>query len=133
MASDVMPVPIRISILAPARGATCRRVIRPEAAPFQFSPLREGRPLVDVTNNNGVLFQFSPLREGRPAVPAGLHGWKAISILAPARGATHGTAIHPCAANFNSRPCERGDYPMCRTYILDRFQFSPLREGRQQK
>ena len=57
---------------------------------------------------------------------------KTISILAPARGATGaGKTPAPCADDFNSRPCERGDptssAAMCPPCI---FQFSPLREGR---
>ena len=100
--------------------------------PFQFSPLREGRPyrlhlLFDLRQ-----FQFSPLREGRHA--SGVHTLEAISIsiLAPARGATAyqehasrwilisilapargATTLDPFSAlvspYFNSRPCERGD------------------------
>ena len=55
-----------------------------------------------------------------------------ISIHAPARGAT---ALPSWAAlftsDFNSRPCERGDYmPHLLGAGPGRFQFTPLREGR---
>ena len=57
----------------------------------------------------------------------------AISILAPARGATN---VLPKVRNtgnyFNSRPCERGDVRQLKLQQnLLLFQFSPLREGRQ--
>ena len=55
-----------ISIHAPPRGATSGQRKTAPSAPFQFTPLREGRPgdrplVVYVTG----LFQFTPLREGR--------------------------------------------------------------------
>ena len=34
---------------------------------FQFTPLREGRPLTAKPTNYSIGFQFTPLREGRPA------------------------------------------------------------------
>ena len=80
-----------------------------------------------------------------------------ISIHAPARGATgkngrckrnqHHFNSRPCErgdalplyhirpgnSNFNSRPCERGDMSKIFTVgFLLSFQFTPLREGRQQ-
>ena len=54
---------------------------------FQFTPLREGRPLRDVGAYHVAVFQFTPLREGRLAVPL---------EVAP-------------GSDFNSRPCVRGD------------------------
>ena len=97
-------------------------------------------------------FQFSPLREGRHKCLQA-HTSQAISILAPARGATCQkirvalTAFYfnsrPCERGdvrrchitqlriyFNSRPCERGDIEGLPYFPFYRFQFSPLREGR---
>ena len=54
---------------------------------FQFTPLREGRPDLVESNTLVAVFQFTPLREGR------LRPDPAISF----------------GADFNSRPCVRGD------------------------
>ena len=35
--------------------------------------------------------------------------------------------------NFNSRPCERGDPFVIEERVAQRFQFTPLREGRRLK
>ena len=99
-------------------------------APFQFTPLREGRQ-ISITPNKSIedfnsrpsargdanivrniptkeIFQFTPLREGRPC-PRPASPPRQISIHAPPRGATHMARI-------------------CR--IPSSFQFTPLREGR---
>ena len=55
-----------------------------------------------------------------------------ISIPAPARGATtRSVSCSGSRADFNSRPCERGDdmYKVRKPSIVQ-FQFPPLREGR---
>ena len=83
------------------------------------------------TTSSGKTFQFTPLREGRPD-PDYTDAAKAlISIHAPARGAPYRASCASCAANFNSRPCERGDAITmhCSTRFIG-FQFTPLREGR---
>ena len=142
-----------ISIHAPPRGATHYR---------RFSELY-------------LLFQFTPLREGRP-VPNLLQPLlRVISIHAPPRGATRSLSrCQRCNPDFNSRPSARGDQlahnaisgfdisihapprgatiaarsnfrlyfisihapprgatvPMCYLLISYPFQFTPLREGR---
>ena len=166
--------------------------------PFQFTPLREGRPASLKPLPSTLPFQFTPLREGRRA-PAGRRSWSAyfnsrpsargdyvdvpgldgalisihapprgatwwkkcihrasmrISIHAPPRGATclvydymatNEISIHapPRGAtfpvttrlswrvNFNSRPSARGDDKDWNILSAYRFQFTPLREGRQ--
>ena len=146
--------------------------------PFQFSPLREGRHNSQALIEDSQTFQFSPLREGRPGILGKTIQNNAISILAPARGATlwqkrrvlRQTLFQfsplregrlPCRipamcdnrVYFNSRPCERGDqvlngvdwgyYPISilapargatssseKERLSPSFQFSPLREGR---
>ena len=130
-ANETVTIVQFISILAPARGATrscacrivrktfqfsplregrrCSRRVTRRWKVFQFSPLREGRLDRKLYQEFRKIFQFSPLREGRLyQVIDGLASME-ISILAPARGATH-TGIG------------RGE--------SIRFQFSPLREGR---
>ena len=56
---------LAISIHAPPRGATVRRLNADVPGVFQFTPLREGRP-VGVRWLRALMgFQFTPLREGR--------------------------------------------------------------------
>ena len=123
-----------ISIHAPAGGATLGLLLeRNEVILFQFTPLREGRRGKLFCGLCGApIFQFTPLREGRRAA------------CAPA------DALH----HFNSRPCGRGDLPPVHhgqrekrisihapaggatarpenCTITLKFQFTPLREGRQ--
>ena len=99
----------KISIHAPPRGATRRR--------RQWKPLRQ--------------FQFTPLREGRPMTQATLYIGLNISIHAPPRGATTAAEDSRDATNFNSRPSARGDPAVSRVVFLPFvFQFTPLREGR---
>ena len=170
---------VDISIHAPPRGATAvpapeglapqfqftplregRPVATPcapmRSIPFQFTPLREGRlpmpcrcsasayfnsrPSARGDSNtrlmeDAVAFQFTPLREGRPFPRVPRRGGRDISIHAPPRGATP----WQCPADrrwtyFNSRPSARGDWTaVVRRGRWDRFQFTPLREGRRQK
>ena len=100
------------------------------SALFQFAPLREGRLAVTAIPSALMVFQFAPLREGR--LPGGsFQPPGQISIRAPARGATgpmvsvsgivgfqfaplregrpRRTFFLRVRADFNSRPCERGD------------------------
>ena len=143
----------RISILAPARGATrditaqvfrlndfnsrpCERGDMPRSIPttgrsyFNSRPCERGDAVRRAVVTGVNQFQFSPLREGRPEQVPRLHG-----IL-----------------HFNSRPCERGDncasvffFQFCISILAPArgatsvhaskvpfgiFQFSPLREGR---
>ena len=54
-----------ISIHAPPRGATCGGVSCVLSHRFQFTPLREGRPVAVCLSQAVRGFQFTPLREGR--------------------------------------------------------------------
>ena len=148
--------PGAISIHAPPRGATCKQVrviinnvyfnSRPSARGdelhfdkseydvlFQFTPLREGRPVLWGTKNRTGRFQFTPLREGRHGYACrvvrgmtifqftplregrhvGFACWRDnrdISIHAPPRGATPaGSRLNRRPDYFNSRPSARGD------------------------
>ena len=78
-------------------------------APFQFTPLREGRRYPIKPPASDSLFQFTPLREGRLQVLAANNVIVPISIHAPPRGAT-------ATLREVSLPTS--------------FQFTPLREGR---
>ena len=127
---------LKISIHAPARGATAGRIWV-----FQSRTISIHAPARGATGLKKPA--FTPLE---------------ISIHAPARGATRRQEVKVSAsAYFNSRPCERGDAlppcggplirPATRISIhapargatssyraaghwMRRFQFTPLREGR---
>ena len=121
-----------ISIHAPPRGATAYCLPFPVRMLFQFTPLREGRPVARVVlHRTGLisihapprgatlsfraavmlaLFQFTPLREGRLMLVLHCVTLQHISIHAPPRGATPAF----CISSAEYRP----------------FQFTPLREGR---
>ena len=124
-----------ISILAPARGATgsTYKGYFTASAISILAPAR-GATRVPYKHKMWILFQFSPLREGRRLIEGRKTTLDPISILAPARGATRseeeiredvkpfqfsplreGRLLH-CFLflslfpfDFNSRPCERGD------------------------
>ena len=100
-----------VSILAPARGATYQVKTKLDTVLFQFSPLQEGRRYYETAPAELEVFQFSPLQEGRPGPRKGCPGYAAVSILAPARGATRPPQGLPgLCGSFNSRPCKRGDF-----------------------
>ena len=98
-----------ISIHAPPRGAT-RRHRKPRTRfPFQFTPLREGRPAAHIKRRRISYFNSRPSARGDLPIPVAAIQNQTISIHAPPRGAT-------------SRSSASG---RCRI-----FQFTPLREGR---
>ena len=142
-----------ISIHAPAGGATIIVFLSLQITlKFQFTPLREGRRRRrEVRRRCPHYFNSRPCGRGDALTAAEAHTW-AISIHAPAGGATYKLAepvpftafqftplregrpsSHPRIASavyFNSRPCGRGD-KTARPYVRDsKFQFTPLREGR---
>ena len=100
----------RISIHAPAGGATRSRRSGQHRSKFQFTPLREGRPLCVPYDAYLLVFQFTPLREGRLRFDGTLNGKLQIFQFTPLR---EGRPTAPFKAateiNFNSRPCGRGD------------------------
>ena len=125
----------RISIHAPPRGATASpRLPRRPAHHFNSRPSARGDPDIPAPSPQAWLFQFTPLREGR-------------------REGHHRYAYSPL--NFNSRPSARGDRAAAarrrprhisihapprgataRQNVGDCirvFQFTPLREGRQEE
>ena len=124
---------------------------------FQFTPLREGRPLSivfiacsayfnsrpcgrgDVCSATSciccLLFQFTPLREGRPHGGPPFVWGRSLFQFTPLREGRQ-TAVRPryrLETYFNSRPCGRGDAASSARAAADIFQFTPLREGRRRR
>ena len=78
------------------------------------------------------LFQFTPLREGRLAAEAATVRPYYFNSRPSARGDADSLGHSERIAYFNSRPSARGDDRFARpSAISRRFQFTPLREGRQ--
>ena len=100
---------IYISIHAPPRGATRDALCCVGGDAFQFTPLREGRPLRFSFPHATRVFQFTPLREGRLRVNFG--GNIAIPFqFTPLREGRRVPDIFlPVSNDFNSRPSARGD------------------------
>ena len=116
-----------------ARGATRSGACQPGFRNFNSRPCERGDFKSSQSEMTDSPFQFTPLREGRPGENTDLASYEAISIHAPARGATANYLLEPldklifqftplregrpCPGgthkitpkHFNSRPCERGD------------------------
>ena len=138
-----------------ARGdATLGALLKTEREKFQFTPLREGRLPGGYTPGRPFIFQFTPLREGRLAIPNGGYRAKAfqftplregrqadaqsvqesddISIHAPPRGATPAAVGRMCGFRISIHAPPRGATDtVSAKVVLQAFQFTPLREGRQ--
>ena len=102
--------PRAISIHAPPRGATRFSNHRCIFLLFQFTPLREGRPVFFVSSEfSSVVFQFTPLREGR-RYTACVGGTGILFQFTPLREGRRWRPSRTCRpTNFNSRPSARGD------------------------
>ena len=143
-----------ISIHAPPRGATKATKDKKTTRPFQFTPLREGRQAPTPQLGGITIFQFTPLREGRRPTSSRRKAATTFQFT-PLREGRHDrrAAAERRRPHFNSRPSARGDAPERRggTQLPDfnsrpsargdvsksrgatcpeRFQFTPLREGR---
>ena len=103
-----------VSIHAPAGGATrVPPLLRITSTRFRSTPLREGRPSTVGATAERSLFRSTPLREGRQASINDLSEPTAVSIHAPAGGATiRPWLTFPCTGRFDPRPCGRGDCPV---------------------
>ena len=120
---------------------------------FQFTPLREGRPMQMQQANCCCEFQFTPLREGRRLTYRGRYVSTKFQFTPLREGRRCCTSIAGTVHDFNSRPCGRGDTKLYKfaisatpisihapaggatRYFRARgnaklFQFTPLREGR---
>ena len=97
-----------------------------------ITPLREGRRKRPSPTLTAMYFNSRPCERGDLYEIDRRITDLLISIHAPARGAT---CLSWMAArrrlNFNSRPCERGDVVESFFTAFIKFQFTPLREGRQ--
>ena len=124
---------MQISIHAPPRGAT--PIIINNLIPaglFQFTPLREGRPMTQATLYIGLnisihapprgatgrdpaekrqtmTFQFTPLREGRRCAGSHVRGRTYFNSRPSARGDDGDVERRGAVPHFNSRPSARGD------------------------
>ena len=121
----------KISIRAPARGATVWTSPRSTGCVFQFAPPRGGRPKFRPFPECLINFNSRP-REGGDLLRHLFHRRLQISIRAPARGATGYVRRRGHSRYyFNSRPREGGDMmPMASTCWKSLFQFAPPRGGR---
>ena len=101
-----------ISIHAPPRGATPGSVA---VIPYKLfisihAPPRGATRIIEQKYTFILIFQFTPLREGRPVQKGNLQKAQVISIHAPPRGATtNERRKRPERPDFNSRPSARGD------------------------
>ena len=101
---------------------------------FQFTLLREGRRLTGVPLSTLTLFQFTPLREGRHRLDySGGQCRRYFNSRPSARGDYFSKSHIPAFCYFNSRPSARGDGSVgAKSQLFIPFQFTPLREGRQE-
>ena len=98
---------------------------------FQFTPLREGRRLLNLPINPRQRISIHAPPRGATADGYRGCGWHQISIHAPPRGATARCKMYcMLPADFNSRPSARGDELQVLKCACPKFQFTPLREGR---
>ena len=97
-----------ISIHAPPRGATSGTAGKSFSTPFQFTPLREGRPAAPRRRAETRYFNSRPSARG-DGMSAEAAQMGVISIHAPPRGATRAGRPGRRPENFNSRPSARGD------------------------
>ena len=103
------PDVLLISIHAPPRGATrmvCRRTV---TVVFQFTPLREGRPVQSYQYTDAAKISIHAPPRGATFLLCCTRGRHFISIHAPPRGATRRRSSWKSSGNFNSRPSARGD------------------------
>ena len=92
-----------------ARGDTTTLSVTASCLPFQFTPLREGRPSSNLYKVKAGTFQFTPLREGRH------HSLLFLPLPSPFQftplreGRRINRVVRAADVNFNSRPSARGD------------------------
>ena len=100
--------PVRVSIRAPARGATsCRGCGLIEACVSIRAPAR-GATSSRALSIRSSRFQSAPPRGGRPSRRNSLNGGSIVSIRAPARGATRLTVACGTVASVSIRAPARG-------------------------
>ena len=124
-----------ISIHAPPRGATfTESTISCATENFNSRPSARGDKIAVVSSPTVAVFQFTPLREGRPVHQRGNSVVKVISIHAPPRGATFFDSwdemLEPISIHAPPRGATSSQQRVKRGHIA--FQFTPLREGRRE-
>ena len=123
-------VSVCISIHAPPRGATSMNSHMRGEFPFQFTPLREGRPGGLRVRLHRWNFNSRPSARG-DRWPFAFPRHEHISIHAPPRGATLVYAINNMGELFQFTPLREGRHlSRWQTPFPTSFQFTPLREGR---
>ena len=99
----------RISIHAPPRGATLAVIGAYKHSEISIHAPPRGATGIRMAQQAMQKFQFTPLREGRPIATVYLLA-RSISIHAPPRGATAKAERYALSRGyFNSRPSARGD------------------------
>ena len=123
-----------ISIHAPARGATRHlAAVLLGRSDFNSRPCERGDRSTKSRSRFSTIFQFTPLREGRLLWAAAHCQWRSISIHAPARGATRmSTPLYPVMDISIHAPARGATHDSSHQHQRSAFQFTPLREGRQQ-
>ncbi len=123
---------LSVSIHAPARGATTPHDQRVELrAGFNPRPRAGGDASTSAEIAGRVEFQSTPPRGGRPRRALTTRRQSAVSIHAPARGATSACDAHACGRAFQSTP-PRGGRPAMRAAIgatASRFNPRPRAGG----
>ena len=99
---------------------------------FQSTPLREGRHALKIEKYYVDGFQSTPPREGRRHGDGVVEAPYAVSIHAPARGATSTWSTSaPGWSTFQSTPLREGRQAVLKLMLTKReFQSTPLSEGR---
>ena len=119
-----------ISIHAPPRGATVLKADSLYNLTFQFTPLREGRRKLSTLRSGRTYFNSRPSARG----DVGCFRFGIcilISIHAPPRGATPNVHYSIIIFKFQFTPLREGrQCSQVYCEMLDQFQFTPLREGR---
>ena len=119
-----------ISIHAPPRGATLVFCSSFAFCPFQFTPLREGRPQKETSQRAVIISIHAPPRGAtRPRACRAVR--RTISIHAPPRGATFLLSVVRPSSTISIHAPPRGATTAKPQGLgAFQFQFTPLREGR---
>ena len=122
-----------ISIHAPPRGATQPKRNGMMSKQFQFTPLREGRRVWSKVSQYTWNFNSRPSARGDIRRGSRSASWD-ISIHAPPRGATLTAEYNPIENYISIHAPPRGATKLRgATFWHTKFQFTPLREGRQEQ
>ncbi len=98
----------RVSIRAPARGATCRALLASEAVKFRSAPPHGGRRLSWSGDVETCAFRSAPPHGGRRVLADFVNAMRFVSIRAPARGATAMGFMHMLGNGVSIRAPARG-------------------------